>query len=63
MRLIGIQIINKEPSISKILNSEWYPFGSYEAPKDDNGVELPERDEVKDSVYQFPGLPYITVNT
>ena len=33
MRLIGLKIERMDPTIQKVLNPGWYPFGNYEEPK------------------------------
>ena len=43
MQLIGINVLKENPSVSKLLKAEWYPFGNYPKPKDTVGVVVPER--------------------
>ena len=62
MQLIGINILKEQPSVSKLLKARWYPFGNYPEPKDNVGVVLPERNRSHSIIYQYEGLPIVSVN-
>lgn len=62
MRLLGIKIAPMSPSILKVLKPGWYPFGNYLEPNDTYGVMIPRRSKVGENIYQYEGLPKISVN-
>lgn len=62
MQLIGINVLKENPSVSKLLKAEWYPFGNYPKPKDTVGVVVPERNRYHSVIYQYKGLPNVSVN-
>ena len=64
MQLLGLYIIEKKRTITKVLEKGWYPFGDYKRPA--NGKAVKTRNstngDVMHSVYQDELLPEITVN-
>lgn len=62
MQLIGINILKEQASVCKLLKAGWYPFGNYPEPEDNIGVVVPERNRFHSDVYQYEGLPKVSVN-
>lgn len=62
MRLIGINILKEQPLVCKLLKPGWYPFGDYPSPKRNIGVIVRIGKGIRDGIYQYEGLPTITVN-
>ena len=62
MQLLGINIFREQPLVCKLLKPGWYPFGDYPAPQKGTGVVVPKGRSQRNSIYQYEGLPTITVN-
>lgn len=62
MRLLGIYVKQMSPSMMKVLKPGWYPFGDYPEPKETIGVIISKEREIDDDIYQYEGLPKISVN-
>ena len=51
-----------DPSIQKVLKPGWYPFGNYPEPQNGIGVLRTSAEIMGDGIYQYDGLPEISVN-
>lgn len=69
MRILGIKIKDMDRMIQKNLNAGWFPFGSYDEPKENQYVQLvakkeQERKEVNNTLYSLDGenCPSVTIS-
>ena len=51
MRLIGLKIERMDPTIQKVLNPGWYPFGNYEEPKASGFLYVPPVSQTERNLY------------
>lgn len=52
MRLIGLKIERMDPTIQKVLNSGWYPFGNYDEPKANGFLYVPPVSHTERNLYR-----------
>lgn len=63
MRLIGIKIERMDPTIQKVLNPGWYPFGNYEEPKASGFLYVPPVSHTELNLYRVRNdLPKVSVS-
>lgn len=62
MQLLGLYLRDMPKAVSKVLEKDWYPLGSYKKPKAGKLVIVDEYMSTANWVYQQEGLPHISVN-